>query len=649
MNTDLKLRLIHNSGDSAKHAFTLNASLSGRSLAFDDFYVPNYNKAMLIYKFKSQQDKEAVLDHPDFADLIRRKGFTFHSSNADSYEKESCRTVFVWRLNPLMFTQDDDMTENKEQFKMDLRDHLIDIDCEPHGTNPIQYIHHPEREAPKQLRITFGSKERADKFVALDSRFYGNYLPKKFKKIDTHIPIPQCKTCRKKSHTTGHRDCDGEKRCPRCLTKDHLEPIDDDPRACPPKCWTHNEGHSTGSAICPDNRNYRKQKRNEIKLKTQRENIIQNTDPAYRPLHREVFNIRQDVKTIKASKTIPTSGPSYADAALGRAANMRTPPDFSPPGYAQCFIGAMLMSVYEPDPNAFETIMNIYEERNGWAVCKHPPIRPAFLAALSEQEPAIPEQFIPLTDRAPRLENTPRSSVKRPRFRRTSPESDHSPQGAEALPSPKSSRKDSRPTPDFSPPQPLEPRGIAPPEPSKPTSNKKLEALADDYLSHMELSELPKQPSKAPATHSEQPKSSKDKTSPSNLRQKLSSKKIRETMMATSESPIGLSVQHDANAPSHPGPRKLLKELKWRESKVGIDVFPKISLSELYGHIKHNRVRYTPPVQFMSLTTKVIETLLPEFANELIHFTLEPKNTVTSTTGRVTNVSDSRGPSPERP
>ena len=659
MTSDLKLRFIHHTGQAAREAGILNASLHLRGILYEDCYVPNYNKALIIYKFKNLQDKNALLNHPDLSGILQRKNFSHYTPpTTTNTDKESERTAFVWRLNPLMFlfSTSHELNESKRAFKNSLVDYLRDNEM-PINANDIQFIHHPDLNPPKQCRIKFQTKAHADKFVAFDSRFLCYYLPKIFKKIDVHIPIPQCKDCRKKSHPTGHSDCDGVKRCPRCLSRNHLAPLDDDPRNCPPYCWTHKEGHSTGSGTCPDNRNYRKQKRNEMKINTERENIINNTDPAYRQIHTEMFNIRQDVKYIKASKTTPKPGPSYADATLGRAAAMKTLPDFSPPGYAQAFLGAMLMSVYDPDPNTFEKVMNDYETRNGWSVIKHPPILPSFLAALSEQEPAIPEQFIPSSNLAPRTENTPQSrgSVKRPRLPKTTPSGNLSPQGAQYVsPNSKASRLDLSRIPDLNLPKPLDPRGPAPSTASKPSSSKHPNLIDKDYLDHMEIANPPPTP-KSPETRPDQPKpqrptkdrNTKAKTSPNS--QKLAIKKIRDALAKTSESPIGISIQHDASAPNHPGPKRLVKELKWREDNTGEHGFPKMSLYELYEHIRCNRVLYTPPVQIGGLNLKVIESLVPDYPNETLHYCLEPKYSVTSTTGRVINMPSSRTSSPQRP
>ena len=125
-------------------------------------------------------------------------------------------------------------------------------------------------------------------------------------------------------------------------------------------------------------------------------------------------------------------------------------------------------------------------------------------------------------------------------------------------------------------------------------------------------------------------------------------KTIRAELEKTRTSPIGITIQHDASQPSHPAPRKLLKDLCWRTS-TSADSFPKMTIAELQDHIKFNRILYTPPVN-ARLTPNTIETLAQVHPVEEVFFTVEPKDrTVTSTTGKVTHLPGSRAASPVRP
>ena len=105
---------------------------------------------------------------------------------------------------------------------------------------------------------------------------------------------------------------------------------------------------------------------------------------------------------------------------------------------------------------------------------------------------------------------------------------------------------------------------------------------------------------------------------------------------------------HSHAASSHSGPKKLLKELLWREQQSGEDDFPTMTLTELHEHIQANRVRFSPPVQFPGFNTQVIETLRPDFPTDLVHFCIALKHTVPLKEGkRITYLPSSRPSSPQ--
>ena len=667
MASDFKLKLKHCAGCAVQDAQNLLMSLQNRQLIYEDAFVPKYNASLLILRFKSQADKDKVLNYPDYKDLIARKEFSEHVPTVNTTNRESDRTVFVWRLNPLMFQMGvyrDNYEESKTEFKAILTDRLAEDGMPPQD---IQFLYTPENTPPKQMRIKFPTPEMAKKFLSADTRKLYIHLPQRFKKIDVHIPIPQCRRCKKKTHQVA--DCtESTSRCPRCLSILHLEPIDSDPTACPPTCWTHKAGHSTGSAKCPDNIKFRQMKRKENRISEERTNLLNNVEPGQRLITGKVFDLHQKVKTIKTNNTTP--GVSYANTVLGQAMPYKLTPDFSPKGYASCYTGAMLQAIYNPDPLGFQEIMNAYEKANGWPVCKHPPLSPHFINALSDQEPLLPKNLGNLlAGRLPRMENTPASeSRRRPRAHSTSP------QTANSSPLTKTRRTESISEDDYSdsgsspaPAQPspapevkaylkvmraqeLEPSPLPSghPSPTEEHAHDSSNSLAAATSEVMEVTPLSAPPTKSPEQiqKSAKPKDkSKGKTSPRSM---VNIKTIRAELEKTRASPIGITIQHDASQPSHPAPRKLLKDLCWRIS-TSADSFPRITIAELHDHIKFNRILYTPPVN-ARLTLNTIETLAQVHPVEEVFFTVEPKDrTVTSTTGKVTNLPGSRAASPVRP
>ena len=669
MASDFKLKLKHNTGLAARGAQRLLMSIQTRHLHYEDAFVPKYNEKLLIIRFKSQADKDKVLNYPDYKDLLERKNFSEHAPIVNTTNRESDRTAFVWRLNRLMFgnyTNKRELEANITEFKEILTDRLAEDGMPPQD---IQFLHTPDMTPPKQMRIKFATADAAKKFVTEDTRKLYIHLPQRFKKLDEHIPIPQCKRCRKKTHQIA--DCpDSEVRCPRCLSRSHQEPLDNDPTACPPYCWTHKAGHSTGSAKCPDNIKYRQTKRKQNRISDERTNLLNNVEPGQRLITEKVFNLHQDVKTIKSNKTTP--GLSFANTVIGEAISHKTPPDFNPKGYASCYIGAMLQAIYDPNPLGFQTIMNAYEKTNGWPIVKHPPLSTHFINALSEQEPLLPSNLGNLlAGRLPRAENTPASETRRrARSRSTSPET------ADSTPQSKTPRRGSPSKDDYSD---YSDAGRSPMVASSPDSEMKNELLqmraqelvpsplpparpsqaegpahgskhspAINSPDVMEVTPLSAPPTKSPEQiqKSAKPKDkNKGKTSPRSI---VKLQTIRLELDKTRTSPIGISVQHDASQPSHPAPRKLLKDLCWRMS-TSADSYPRMTIAELQEHIKSNRILYTQPVR-ARLTLNTVETLAQIHPVEEVYFTIDPKDrTVTSTTGKVINLPGSRAASPVRP
>ena len=330
----------------------------------------------------------------------------------------------------------------------------------------------------------------------------------------------------------------------------------------------------------------------------------------------------------------------------------------------------MLQSIYNPDPSGFQTIMNAYEEANGWPVVKHPPLSPHFLAALSDQEPLLPNNLGSLlAGRLSRAENTPASDPRKrkPRSRSSSPIS---------MPTSKSVRTNSpvsvTPSSDLGLPLPLDSRGSAAHEPVSPTFSEASptfsEAVAAVHISGassrrsaspqkatsapdiMEVVPLPIPPAKSPEQSVKTLKAkqkSKDKTSPST---KISTKSIRDKLATTKTSPIEISVQHeqaDENM-DHPAPKKLLKNMQWKINTVSKGNFPTISMTELYQHIKCNRILYGPP-NSINLTHDIIETLAYSHPSYTVHFKLEPRFTLIPTKEKIYHLPGSRATSPVRP
>ena len=288
MEESINIKFESAEGCTQEKAVALAQFFASKNLQFKDFYVPRTNTKLIVFLFDNVSDKEKIVKLPNLEDKLNNSKCKIYKPTI--IEDPNDRTVFVWNLNPLYFwyTPSNSIQENNNKllekmntFMYDLKAKVGDIIEDHHF---ISHIVKGKRYAPRQMTIVFKEKEKAKEFINQDTFFNYGILRKIHKKFNEFIPLKKCSICKMTNHRKGDPRCDGHKRCARCLSKDHLVA-----ERCTntPKCHTHGEGHSSGSARCPINIKYRKNQRLELANNEIIERQTSNTPVEYRAVHRD--------------------------------------------------------------------------------------------------------------------------------------------------------------------------------------------------------------------------------------------------------------------------------------------------------------------------------------------------------------------------
>ena len=243
--------------------------LSLKDIASTQSFTPRYDpKAiMIIITFEDEKEKDKLLNLPYLDRLLTSIDVEVFKITPSNTLSRSEKIIFLWNLNPVNFylynieegnSIDETMDMKKKEMIEDITErikHLGMIVTEHH------FIQHDANAVPRALKITFESKEQANKFLKEDTQTRCRVLLSRSKKFNQHIPIKQCRICRKTNHREGDSTCRCDLRCPTCLSTEHSQPKDN----CRPYCWIHKESHSSGSDRCPNNIQYKREQKKNFK------------------------------------------------------------------------------------------------------------------------------------------------------------------------------------------------------------------------------------------------------------------------------------------------------------------------------------------------------------------------------------------------
>ena len=332
-----------------------------------DFFPSKFNtnqnpKKMIIFQFLNQTTRDKALNLQHFNAKLTEFNLTLQPPSASNSADH--RTIFVNNIPSCIFYyfEPDTLEDVVNNFKNKLYE--IEPTLEDH-----HFIRHKKpnnvQEAPKSMLLTFKTLADATKFTENTTYICRGAISKDNKRFHTNVPNKNCRTCYKFTHRTGSNECDGKKRCPRCLSEEHTTV---DERNCQPRCWKHGPGHSSSSSMCPDVRKYKRDERNKIAAKASTEQAISQTPIETQPLHRSVLKMESQIKQLASWSQVAKSNPSQNNPALP---NQPPTPQviqaqpFDLNQFLTSYYAACLNEAADPGKGHFQQQMDIHFNANG--------------------------------------------------------------------------------------------------------------------------------------------------------------------------------------------------------------------------------------------------------------------------------------------
>ena len=295
-------------GTTQEKAIALAQYISSNDISFKDFYIPRTNTKLIVFLFDRESDRDKLTNISDLETKLQNLKCKIYKPTITEDPNE--RTIFVWALNPLYFwhPHSNSNEENNQKLEEKLYEFIYDLNAKLGDTiedhHFISHLVKGKRHAPRQMTITFKDKEKASDFLNRDTFFNYGILRKIHKKFNVFIPLKKCSICRMTNHRKGDPRCDRILRCARCLGRDHhiAETCTNTPR-----CHSHGEGHSSGSAKCPINIKYRKLQRTELENKAIIERKTADTPEEYRAVHKDLIKSQITNKNNSYAKAVKNS------------------------------------------------------------------------------------------------------------------------------------------------------------------------------------------------------------------------------------------------------------------------------------------------------------------------------------------------------
>ena len=370
-----------------KAANLLGNYFGKKRLKFATFFVPTHNDKLIIFKFSNPEDRDKVLEHPNFErEILGQANCKIYvNPNTPSPEKFQ-RMIFVFRLNPIQFySENETLSKTLEIYKQQI------IDSQPEGAVEDIHLHQHSGHRgrllpPRTMILTFKDLGSATTFLKEDTYLEMGMILSTTKKWHNHIQRRQCGCCKATNHRRGNKDlCDGILRCARCLSKNHSKPTP----TCEPQCWTHGKGHSSGSEKCSIIIAYKKKMREIHDAKERIENQTSKTPAEYQQLHKDILKV-QASSSNSNSYASKLRGGNQASNHAGLAATpvfQAQASQFNTNVYAAAYVAACISEAH--DPGSFQEVMDDFGKRNKMPIINYPTPRLGVLKALAPDASAV--------------------------------------------------------------------------------------------------------------------------------------------------------------------------------------------------------------------------------------------------------------------
>ena len=149
-----------------------------------NFFSPTHDKSIVIFNFHSQDKKQKVLDHAEFARQLTQHKFTLLSPPPEANES----TIFVSNLPDSLFLfweteAPHTLDEACLTFKRNLQQQYPNII----ETHLIQHRTGTTLKPPQCMLVTFNSPATAQSFLNVDTQLQHTLIRKQNKSIHIHI------------------------------------------------------------------------------------------------------------------------------------------------------------------------------------------------------------------------------------------------------------------------------------------------------------------------------------------------------------------------------------------------------------------------------------------------------------------------------
>ena len=285
-------------------------------------FIKEYRRAksprVHVFLFHNKESYESAINSTDVINLIEELGFRTLSDD-QKRAAEDARTVFVKKLDPEFFYnmfQDKNVQFCENLLFEELKNNDNDVEkIRVHKkSNPSS-----DFSIPTTMVVLFKSIEKALEWVKEDTVLPTGDIYAKDKQMHRSIGYDICTVCRTRNCSKYGRRCMATKLCANCLRSNcQFEGCQNSPR-----CNNCNKksGHTTGSSICPKNREYAYEKRSQLQHQKQDREILNGNQEA---VARQLIEIRKN-QTLLLKQSRPTSYAAAASPSPERPMGQRTP------------------------------------------------------------------------------------------------------------------------------------------------------------------------------------------------------------------------------------------------------------------------------------------------------------------------------------
>ena len=272
---------------------------------------PIRDRRKFFFKFANNEILERVLAIDNLNTIITDLGFNpiNRSSIHENSIHENLRTVVVKRLDSEFFYQffnDYSIEQCKQNLLADLKDKVGVKVTGIHVIEPRANESSGETLLPRTMMVKFDTITNAVDWTKVDTDLSLGTILASTKQMHHNVSHDICTTCRIRNCNKNGNRCSGIALCASCLSPDHKFASCNRTIQC--KNCLSTGLHTTGSNKCLKNREYIKQKLQDIESRRQSSAVANGNRQA---IGRQLIQIRRDVRRLDSNINQPQQAASH--------------------------------------------------------------------------------------------------------------------------------------------------------------------------------------------------------------------------------------------------------------------------------------------------------------------------------------------------